>query len=190
MLILGAFVFFIRQRSIRNRQMRRQTTQWTGVQPMTSSFEPRAVMVTPFPAGGAGNMGETSPGVTFGRSQALALAASAPVPNMPQAVPSSYNNPAAAAAPAGATPTALVRYEFIPTLPDELSITTGELVRLLAEYDDGWALCANGRGDQGMVPLECLDRSTSAGQQLQVVEQQDFRNSRRTSSLAPAGTRY
>ncbi|KAJ6622895.1 SH3 domain-containing protein [Mycena sp. CBHHK59/15] len=82
-------------------------------------------------------------------------------------------------------PTAAVRYEFIPTLPDELSITTGETVRVLSEYDDGWALCANARGEEGMVPLECLDRASSS--QLQVQQQQDHRNSRRTSSL---GVRY
>ena len=34
---------------------------------------------------------------------------------------------------------------------------------MLGEYDDGWALCANSRGEQGMVPLECLDRESSGG---------------------------
>ena len=53
---------------------------------------------------------------------------------------------------------------FIPSLPDELSISTGEMVRVLGEFDDGWAYCANGRGEQGMVPLECLDRQPGAGQ--------------------------
>ncbi|KAJ7436222.1 hypothetical protein FB451DRAFT_1571144 [Mycena latifolia] len=186
MLILGAFVFFIRQRAIRNRKLRRQTAPWMGTQQSgNSSFGPREV--AQYPAAGAGNMGETSPGVSFARSQAAALAALVPVPNMPAPMPSSYNNPTPAA-PAGALPSALVRYEFIPTLPDELSITTGELVRIVAEYDDGWALCKNGRGEQGMVPLECLDRGSSPAQQaLLAVEQQDYRNSRRTSSL---GARY
>ncbi|KAJ7353597.1 hypothetical protein DFH08DRAFT_624707, partial [Mycena albidolilacea] len=50
-----------------------------------------------------------------------------------------------------------VRYEFIPSLPDELSIITGEVLHMMAEYDDGWALCKNERGEQGVVPLECLD---------------------------------
>jgi hypothetical protein len=75
-----------------------------------------------------------------------------------------------------------VRYEFIPSLPDELSITTGEIVRVVAEYDDGWALCKNGRGDQGMVPVECLDRGASI---LQVDTEDRDRNSRRGSSLRP-----
>lgn len=52
---------------------------------------------------------------------------------------------------------AVVRVAFIPSLPDELSIQAGEKVRVLAEYDDGWCMCANRHGDQGMVPLECLE---------------------------------
>lgn len=53
----------------------------------------------------------------------------------------------------------------MPTLPDELSITSGELVRVMNEFDDGWALCENARREQGMVPLECLEieRGVPAG---------------------------
>jgi hypothetical protein len=101
---------------------------------------------------------------------------------------SSYNNPVPAAIPGAAgsaANAATVRYEFIPSLPDELSITTGETVALVAEYDDGWALCKNARGDQGMVPLECLDRGAAPApqQMLQAEPENDYRNSRRTSSL-------
>lgn len=60
----------------------------------------------------------------------------------------------AALFPFGAT----VIYTFITSLPDELSIRVGETIRVLAEYDDGWALSLNARGEQGMVPLQCLDR--------------------------------
>ncbi|KAJ7481060.1 hypothetical protein B0H11DRAFT_1231684 [Mycena galericulata] len=196
MLILGAFVFFIRQRAIRNRNQRRQTATWANSRPTNSSFEPREVGAGSTGTGvgmgvGAG-MGETSPGVSFARAQAQALAARTPPP--------SYNNPApppppppVVVVPTGAAASARVLYEFIPTLPDELSITTGETVQLLSEYDDGWAMCANARGEQGMVPLECLDRAgAGAGappganaQQLQA--QADYRNSRRGSSL---GVRY
>jgi hypothetical protein len=73
---------------------------------------------------------------------------------------------------------ATVHCTFIPSLPDELTISTGETIRVLSEYDDGWALCANRRGEQGMVPLECLDRSDSGP------STPTFRNSRRMSSLA------
>ncbi|KAJ7193828.1 hypothetical protein GGX14DRAFT_297353, partial [Mycena pura] len=78
-----------------------------------------------------------------------------------------------------------VRSEYIPSLPDELEIFTGEVVRVQSEFDDGWALCVNTRGERGMVPLECLDRSASgsgsAGAQLQTPS--PYRDSRRTSSL-------
>jgi hypothetical protein len=62
----------------------------------------------------------------------------------------------AASAPVLDVP-ALVRMTFVPQLPDELAITPGETVFIQMEFDDGWALCANGGGNQGMVPLECLE---------------------------------
>ncbi|KAJ7191448.1 hypothetical protein GGX14DRAFT_39597, partial [Mycena pura] len=49
-----------------------------------------------------------------------------------------------------------VRYEYTPDLPDELFIATGEVIRMLSEYTDGWALCENVRGKHGLVPVECL----------------------------------
>ncbi|KAF7337871.1 SH3 domain-containing protein [Mycena venus] len=172
MLILGAFIFFIRQRALRNRKLRRQTAPWMGAPRPTNNYGSGPSV---------GNMGEASPGVSFARAQQAALAARPPVP--PTMPASSYNNPIPVPVPAGSLANAAtVRYEFIPSLPDELSITTGEVVRVLSEYDDGWALCKNGRGDQGMVPLECLDQASAPAQTLQA-ETQDYRNSRRTSSL-------
>lgn len=51
-----------------------------------------------------------------------------------------------------------VRRTFSPSLPDELAISVGDSVKVLATYDDGWALCQKvASGDQGVVPLECLD---------------------------------
>ncbi|KAJ7264893.1 hypothetical protein B0H12DRAFT_1101329 [Mycena haematopus] len=174
MLILGAFVFLLRQRAVRNRKLRQQTAPWLGAP--NSSYASAAA--------GAGGMNEASPGASFARAQQAALARPAVPAPVPMPVPpTAYNNPPAPAGAGGAVPTATVRYEFIPSLPDELSITTGEVVRVVAEYDDGWALCKNARGDQGMVPLECLDRA--AGLQIDTGAQ-DYRNSRRTSSLRPA----
>jgi hypothetical protein len=70
--------------------------------------------------------------------------------------PTPLNTPPAIA---NQTPeTAIVLSTFIPVLPDELSITTRETIRILSVYDDGWAYCANERGEAGMVPLECLAR--------------------------------
>ncbi|KAJ8086103.1 hypothetical protein PM082_004923 [Marasmius tenuissimus] len=75
--------------------------------------------------------------------------------------------PVAAPLPAASTPPGLrnktVRCTFVPSMEDELSISTGETVRVLQEYDDGWALCLNQQGTQGMVPLECLDEGAPSG---------------------------
>ncbi|KAG6820851.1 hypothetical protein H0H93_010678 [Arthromyces matolae] len=77
---------------------------------------------------------------------------------------------------------AKVRSTFIPTLPDELTIGIGEMLRILTEYDDGWTLCSNARGEIGMVPLECLDKA-SQFPHAQPAEMK-YRRSVRVSSLA------
>lgn len=83
--------------------------------------------------------------------------------------------------------TAVVRCVFIPSLPDELSINGGEIVYVLAAYDDGWAFCENARGEQGMIPLECLGRSGQSNAASGFGEQETnasvWRNSKRVSSL-------
>jgi len=75
----------------------------------------------------------------------------------------------------------IVKCTFVPTLPDELSITTGERIFVLEQYDDGWNLCANVRGERGMVPRDCLEHAP--------IDQPDiaWRNVGRTSSLNPDG---
>ncbi|KAI0958143.1 hypothetical protein AcW1_006313 [Taiwanofungus camphoratus] len=149
-----------------------------------------------------------------------------PIPSIPvpQPPPMSYNSfsssmPAGApkfhpasltpAVPLAPTPTsgvsfALVRAAFIPSLPDELSVSAGEMVRVITEYDDGWALCANLQGEQGVVPLECLQRqrgNVSGGAPTQSQQQTypgqgtgDWRMSQRGNSLysaqGPAVMRY
>lgn len=79
---------------------------------------------------------------------------------------------------------AMVKCTFVPTLPDELSITTGERIFVVEQYDDGWDLCANVRGERGMVPRECLEHAP--------IDQPDigWRNAGRTSSLNPDGKRF
>ncbi|KAL2141416.1 hypothetical protein VTI28DRAFT_2416 [Corynascus sepedonium] len=50
-----------------------------------------------------------------------------------------------------------VQLDFKPTLQDEMELRAGQLVRLLHEYDDGWALCIRlDRSQQGVVPRTCL----------------------------------
>lgn len=57
--------------------------------------------------------------------------------------------------------TATVVSPLITNLPDELDVAMGDIVHILAEFDDGWAMCLNATRVQGMVPLECLDRTAS-----------------------------
>ncbi|KAK4444881.1 variant SH3 domain-containing protein [Podospora aff. communis PSN243] len=67
---------------------------------------------------------------------------------------------AAAIAAAGGPPQSTVHrvtLDFKPTLDDEMGLTAGQLIRLLHEYDDGWALCIRlDRSQQGVVPRTCL----------------------------------
>ena len=51
---------------------------------------------------------------------------------------------------------------FITGLSDELPVAVGQRLNVLAEYDDGWTFCVNERGEQGMVPVECLHREKKA----------------------------
>ncbi|KKK13465.1 hypothetical protein P175DRAFT_0157082 [Aspergillus ochraceoroseus IBT 24754] len=50
-----------------------------------------------------------------------------------------------------------VQMDFKPSMDDELELHAGQLVRLLHEYDDGWALCVKlDRSQQGVVPRSCI----------------------------------
>ncbi|KAL6881369.1 hypothetical protein J3F83DRAFT_52757 [Trichoderma novae-zelandiae] len=63
---------------------------------------------------------------------------------------------AAAGGPANST-VHRVQLDFKPTLEDELELKAGDLVRLLHEYDDGWALVIRlDRSRQGVAPRTCL----------------------------------
>jgi len=155
--------------------------------PPTSPFQPQEYPGTirpypfPVPSSSAGNNGQFlnvpgSPGTYFASAQAASRqVAQGPSMSSVLTPPVSYgagfssqiptmtpNSPFtlsdAALFPFGAT----VIYTFITSLPDELSIRVGETIRVLVEYDDGWALSLNSRGEQGMVPLQCLDRGVGS----------------------------
>ncbi|CZT10206.1 hypothetical protein WAI453_009332 [Rhynchosporium graminicola] len=50
-----------------------------------------------------------------------------------------------------------VQLDFHPSMEDELDLKQGQLIRVLHEYDDGWALCIRlDRSKQGVVPRTCL----------------------------------
>lgn len=70
-----------------------------------------------------------------------------------------------AAAAGGAAPPApnnvhRIQLDFKPSMADELELRAGQLVRMLHEYDDGWALCVRlDRSQQGVVPRTCLSKN-------------------------------
>ncbi|KAK5727964.1 hypothetical protein LTR17_012271 [Elasticomyces elasticus] len=52
-----------------------------------------------------------------------------------------------------------VQLDFKPSMEDELELKSGQLVRMLHAYDDGWALCIRmDRSQQGVVPRTCLSK--------------------------------
>jgi len=52
-----------------------------------------------------------------------------------------------------------VQLEFKPSMDDELELKVGQIVRVLHEYDDGWALCTRmDRSQQGVAPRTCLSK--------------------------------
>jgi len=76
---------------------------------------------------------------------------------------------------------------FIPSLPDELTISIGETLSVLAGYEDGWSLCMNRRGKQGMVPNECLEDSFSSMGLLLPPPSGDYRNSKSSARVSSLG---
>lgn len=101
------------------------------------------------------------------------------IPNVGTRAPSmdSANGSTVPSTPLPEAP-ALVRMTFVPQLPDELAITPGEMLYIRSQFDDGWAMCANSRGEQGMVPLECLEGGGG-----QFAGRSHLRATRRASSL-------
>lgn len=62
-----------------------------------------------------------------------------------------------AGAAGAALPVYRVIMEFKPSMGDEIELIPGDLVRLMHEYDDGWALCSRMNGShQGVCPRTCL----------------------------------
>ncbi|KAI5797675.1 hypothetical protein EDC01DRAFT_33586 [Geopyxis carbonaria] len=57
------------------------------------------------------------------------------------------------------SPVHRVQMDFAPSMGDELGLRAGQLVRILHEYDDGWALCVRlDRSQQGVCPRTCLSQ--------------------------------
>ncbi|KAG5220894.1 SH3 domain-containing protein [Salix suchowensis] len=166
-LVLAALtVFLVRKRVAANRQSRSRS--WK------DNLFSKGISSEKYNAGGAGYGREEGVGGTITpyaftpqpqtqhKSTPSKSIPRVPVPAMPTTVVPTHTDEWPRSPPVvnGRT----VVSTFIPSLPDEMSISMGETVRVLAEYDDGWALCMNGRGEQGMVPLECLGQDNSTRQ--------------------------
>ncbi|KAI0295460.1 hypothetical protein BC826DRAFT_276317 [Russula brevipes] len=216
-LALCALAFFIfRNRRIQKRVARR-VTWTAGLAPrpdFDSSLEKGVGDVQPISSeasisatsqsstSGANGGGEAQPPVrNIARKPPLPYS-----PISPTAPPQTYNNPPHPTTPTvhpvaihsvpspspSPSPSAqdvpvVVRVTFVPQLPDELAIAPGETLCIRAEFDDGWALCVNARGKQGMVPLECLDGDVD-GPLTGPPRIGDWRSSRRASSLRSVAT--
>jgi len=78
-------------------------------------------------------------------------------------------------------------YSFVPHLRDELRVKIGDQLRVMQEFDDGWALCVNAHGKQGMVPVECLAVTGALDRIREEIEPDldDARSRNRGSSLGP-----
>lgn len=132
-------------------------------QPYSPAAPSSAGYPAPYPFAGAGNnnAGNMTTAALF-NSNAYApadLAGAAPVV-IQQTPPTPLT-----AAPMTTGPISVVKRTFVPSLPDELSIATGDQVRVISAYDDGWAMCEKvPTGERGVVPQECLEevKSTSS----------------------------
>ncbi|KAJ7069134.1 hypothetical protein C8F01DRAFT_976022 [Mycena amicta] len=100
-----------------------------------------------------------------------------PIPPITETPPVAMENPFAdafAAAPAPSSPpfaaVETIFRAFSQTLQDELSVQSGDQVKVLAVYDDGWAMVeridvsGKGKGMEGakvvgLIPIDCMRRA-------------------------------
>ncbi|OUM70241.1 hypothetical protein PIROE2DRAFT_27740, partial [Piromyces sp. E2] len=78
-----------------------------------------------------------------------------------------------------------VLYDFEPSLPDEMEIQAGDIIRTEETFEDGWAYGINmSTGKKGTFPMNCLedDFATDADSRSGVSERSQSRSCR-TSSL-------
>jgi hypothetical protein len=92
-----------------------------------------------------------------------------PGPIVSSPTPSAFTDSSVAVSPfvgasisadaASTPPVHRVQMDFTPSMGDELELRAGQLVRVLHEYDDGWALCIRlDRSQQGVCPRTCLSQ--------------------------------
>jgi hypothetical protein len=194
----GVAVYVIRTRYVRRRQRLRKGWTSSKVSHLSVALEPKV------PFSSSPPHAQQVPMLVKSRSSPLTLDITE---TMPLAPPNSYGNESQSPVSATLTssqspvygppatkavgqPITTVVSTFITTLPDELAITVGESIRVLAEYDDGWALCLNTRGEQGMIPMECLDGRFSIVADSISGNRGAGGNLRRVSSLQPGSVGF
>jgi len=76
-----------------------------------------------------------------------------------------------------------VLYDFVPSLPDEMEIQAGDIIRTEETFEDGWAYGINmTSGKRGTFPMNCLeDDFATEGDSKSIMSERS--HSRRTSSL-------
>lgn len=211
--VIGAIVFVTRKRFLSKRQQNRITwARWSTARFPAFTFRRDVSEKTdsPHPAdlavvGGDDTESQMPVSPVFDTQRMVrptSLATATPSPP-----PFAYNSQMSGVSTASIAPLpvshsaasgtyAAVQYTFIPSLPDELSISVGEVVRIIHEYDDGWSLCSNVQGEQGVIPNECLKRKASPDAPSQTSQNYlgegtgVWRMSKRASSLRPDSTRY
>ncbi|KAG9681915.1 hypothetical protein KCU95_g6169, partial [Aureobasidium melanogenum] len=106
---------------------------------------------SPVPSPTAANFNISSPATP---NAEVGMASAVPVAALAGAAPG-----AVIADPPGST-VHRVQLEFKPSMDDELELKVGQIVRVLHEYDDGWALCIRmDRSQQGVAPRTCLSKA-------------------------------
>ncbi|KAK6006738.1 hypothetical protein QM012_005746 [Aureobasidium pullulans] len=110
---------------------------------------------SPVPSPTAANFNLSSPATPNADAKAeVGMASAVPVAALAGAAPG-----AMVADPPGST-VHRVQLEFKPSMDDELELKVGQIVRVLHEYDDGWALCIRmDRSQQGVAPRTCLSKA-------------------------------
>ncbi|KAL9066830.1 MAG: hypothetical protein Q9157_007012 [Trypethelium eluteriae] len=105
-------------------------------------------------AGNSGHSDAPSNGSEFHLGTASTASSAIPAAVGAAAVPASLSAPSAPPSNVHR-----VQMEFKPSMEDELELRPGQLVRILHEYDDGWALCIRmDRSQQGVAPRTCLSK--------------------------------
>jgi len=79
-----------------------------------------------------------------------------------------------------------VLYDFKPSLPDEIEVQAGDVIRTEETFEDGWAYGINmTSGKKGTFPMNCLEDDFTENENKSCISERSQRSqrSRRTSSL-------